>query len=838
MTLESEFQTAAALASSGETERALAAFEGICDRWPGVAVAQANRGVLLRRLDRRTEALDALAKAARLAPAEPERWVQLASVAHEIGDMRTSVAALRRVLSLAPDSADALYDLGLALPMIGRRLEAARALRRRIVVQPGSADAWVRLARAEARLGRAETPILTALRSALVLDPGNLAGVRDRALRTGREDATARWHTLAPHDGAALEGLAERLIERGETRRARTLLLEHMDGIEAKTDERTRDALIRAARASGVPGADVRRTAYERWVDRTEASVPPAAPASPSDASDWPLISILLPVCDPPLQILRETLASVRDQSYPHWQLCIADDASSDPDVVALLEEAARTDARIRLVRRNDRGHISAASNSALALASGSHVGLLDHDDLLTPDALAVMAETLRREPGLGLIYSDEDKIDPAGNRFDPHFKPDWDPDRIVTQNYVCHFLVARTDLIRRIGGFRQGLEGAQDHDLVLRLSERLDPAEIRHIPRILYHWRVMEGSTALNVDAKPYAARAGNRAAAEHLKRLGRTARVRSERGGGRRVIDSPPQPSPHVRAVIATRDRVDLLRRAVDGLLGRTDYPSLDLVILDNGSREAATERYLSALSADPRVTILDRPGPFNFSALMNEGADLLRPLLPGGRALGPRDPHEILLFLNNDVEPAGDPGWLTEMVAQASRADVGVVGALLLYPDRTVQHAGVALAGDWVSRHLEVGEPDLEGGYRGRRRCVQSVSAVTGACMAIRRRVFEAVGGFEAVRLAVDFSDVDLCLKAAAAGYRTIFTPFAKLIHHESATRGPYMSVEKRGRWEAEAAVMRARWGEALGRDPFYNPNLAIAPGTKTFQVKSPD
>jgi GT2 family glycosyltransferase/tetratricopeptide (TPR) repeat protein len=836
MTLESEFQTAAGLAASGETERALAAFEGICARWPGIAVAQANRGVLLRRLDRRTEALDALAKAARLAPAEPDRWVQLASVAHEIGDMRTTVSALRRVLTLAPNSADALYDLGLALPMIGRRIEAARALRRRIVLNPGAADAWVRLARAEARLGHAETPILAALQSALVLDPANLAGVRDRALRTGREDANARWHVLAPRDGAALQSLVDRLIERGERTRARDLLIGHMDGIDAKTDERTRDALIRAARASGVPDAALSRTAYERWVERTERSIQPATPRA--DAPEAPLISILLPVCDPPVDILRETLQSVRDQSYPHWQLCIADDASRDPRVVALLEETARSDSRMLLVRRADRGHISAASNSALALASGSHVGLLDHDDLLTPDALAVMADTLMREPSLGLIYSDEDKIDPAGNRFDPHFKPDWDPDRIVTQNYICHFLVARADLVRRVGGFRQGLEGAQDHDLVLRLSERLTPAEIRHIPRILYHWRVLEGSTALNVDAKPYAARAGSRAAAEHLKRSGRAARLRSERGGGRRVIDNPPHPAPHVRAVIATRDRLDLLHRAVDGLLSRTDYPALDLVILDNGSREPGTERYLSALSADPRVTILDRPGPFNFSALMNEGADVGRPVVNSGHALGPRDPNEVLLFLNNDVEPAGDPRWLTEMVAQASRADVGVVGALLLYPDRTVQHAGVALAGDWVSRHLEVGEPDLEGGYRGRRRCVQTVSAVTGACMAIRRRVFEAVGGFEADQLAVDFSDVDLCLKAAAAGYRTVFTPFAKLIHHESATRGPYMSVEKRERWEAEAATMRARWGETLPHDPFYNPNLAIAPGTKTFGIKPPN
>jgi GT2 family glycosyltransferase len=462
-------------------------------------------------------------------------------------------------------------------------------------------------------------------------------------------------------------------------------------------------------------------------------------------------------------------------------------------------------------------------------LAEGTFVAFLDHDDVLAPHALAVMAQALALNPELDLLYSDEDKLDEAGTRFGPHFKPNWDPDRVVRQNYVCHFAVHRTALVRRLGGLRIGLEGAQDHDLVLRMSEIVSPDRIQHVPQILYHWRAIEGSTATGLAAKPYAAQAGDRAASDHLMRTGKGARVWSDKHG-RRVIYNLPEVLPRVTAIIPTRDRVELLRQAVQGLLYRTDYPNIEIIIVDNGSTAPETERYLSDLSADPRIAVLNHPGAFNLSAMMNRAA-AERSVDDTEQSIG----RDILLFLNNDVEPMQDPTWLRELVSHACRPDVGAVGAMLLYPNRTIQHAGVVLAGDWVARHVESGDEDSEAGYLSRRRITQTISAVTGACLAIRRDIFDAVGGFDEDELAIDYSDIDLCLKAGAAGYRTVFAPLAKLIHHESATRGPFMSPEKRPRWEAESAVMRKRWGALLYNDPYYNPNMAIGPEVRAFTPK---
>lgn len=829
MDLTTAFADAATLAAQGRAEDALAAFTEIARRWPNVALVHANRAVLLRRLGQNVEAVSAFSTAAHLDPRDPERWSALAGAAHDSGSIVTAVSALRRQILLTPHNPDAVYNLGVALPMLGLRHEAERELLKRVTMDPGASGAWVRLGRAKFRTGRPNRELFAAFQKACVLEPANFDALAGLGVRFGGLSHLSRWHVRAPNTIEASELLAKALIDAGKHTRLRTLLNDHLSEISA-TDNA--DELIRLVRAVTPPIAPHLRTSYERWIERHDQVDVAGWRAAISGWENPPTISILLPVCDPPVEVFRETLASVTGQIYPHWTLCIADDASTNPEVRALIDALARSDARVKVAWRVRRGHISAATNSALKLADGPFIGFLDHDDLLAPHALAVMAEALVRNPELDLLYSDEDKLDEAGTRFGPHFKPGWDPDRIVRQNYVCHFAVHRTALLRRLGGLRIGLEGAQDHDLVLRMSEIVPAARIRHIPRILYHWRAIEGSTATGLTAKPYAAQAGDRAASDHLMRTGTGARVWSDRHG-RRVIHHLPVIPPRVVAIIPTRDRVELLRQTVDGLLLRTDYPDIEVIIVDNGSTASETERYLSDLSADPRVAVLNHPGAFNFSAMMNRAAAL--------RSVGGTRPvsgQDILLFLNNDVEPLQDRSWLRELVSQAARADVGAVGALLLYPNRTVQHAGVVLAGDWVARHVESGDEDSEPGYLSRRRITQTVSAVTGACLAIRREVFDRVGGFDENGLAIDFSDIDLCLKAGAAGYRTVFAPLAKLIHHESATRGPFMSPEKRPRWEAEAAVMRRRWGDLLSADPYYNPNLAIGPTARAFTPKLED
>ena len=431
------------------------------------------------------------------------------------------------------------------------------------------------------------------------------------------------------------------------------------------------------------------------------------------------------------------------------------------------------------------------------------------------------MASAIVAEPDLDLVFSDEDKVDEAGSRFDPHFKPDFDPDRLLGHNYISHLVVYRRSWVDAVGGLREGLEGSQDHDLLLRVIEAAGSLRVRHLTRPLYHWRAMAGSTALSIEFKPYALPATRRAVNDHLQRCHRGARL-VQTATWHQVIWPLPDPPPLASIIVATRDRLELLRRCVDGVLHSTDYPERELVLLDNGSERPETLAWLREIAVDPRVRVLSRPGPFNYSALMNDGA-----AAAGG---------EVLVFLNNDTEPC-DPDWLDELVRQACRPGVGAVGAKLLYPDRSVQHGGVTLSGDYVARHVDIGADDPDGGYFGRSGVVQTMSAVTGACLAIRRTVFEAIDGFDAERLAIDFSDIDLCLRAAAAGHRTLWTPFARLFHHESATRGSYLTEAKLARWEAERDVMRARWGRLLDRDPWYNANLAINPESRAYDLAFP-
>lgn len=552
-------------------------------------------------------------------------------------------------------------------------------------------------------------------------------------------------------------------------------------------------------------------TSYAAWIRRFDTMTRAEATRIRADIATWdapPLISILMPVHDPAPKVLEAALRSARGQLYPHWELCIVDDASTDPAVPKLLARAAARDPRIRILRRDQNGHIARATNDALALARGAHAAFLDHDDLLAEVALYEIARAIRSDPDLALIYSDEDKVDARGRRFEPHFKSDFNRELLYGQNYVNHLSVVRVDVLRALGGLRPGFEGSQDHDMLLRLTAGLPPERVRHIPKILYHWRAAGGSGTFSDRALATAEAARLKALAELAEPMG----ARAERGphGFNRLVRALPAP-PLVSVIIPTRDRAELLETALRGLFEATDYPRLEVLVVDNDSREAETHALFARFADDPRFRVLPVAGAFNFSELCNRGAEAVQ--------------GEVLLFLNNDVEVI-EPGWLTEMTSIAVDPTVGAVGAKLLYPDGTLQHGGIVLGIGGIAGHSHPGLPADAPGYFARMALSQEVSAVTGACLTMRRSVFFEVGGFDAKDLKVAFNDVDLCLRVGAAGYRIVWTPHARLVHHESKSRGPEDNPEKWARFEAESRVMQERWEPLLRADPYYNPNLSRA------------
>ncbi|TXK59855.1 glycosyltransferase family 2 protein [Alkalisalibacterium limincola] len=526
-------------------------------------------------------------------------------------------------------------------------------------------------------------------------------------------------------------------------------------------------------------------------------------------AARGPLVSILLPVYDTPEAWLRSCIDSVLAQTYPRWELCICDDASPQAHVARVLEDYARRDARIKVVSREENGHISRASNSALELATGEFVALLDHDDELRPHALQTMVSALVDAPGARFAYSDEDKIDAEGNRFDPYFKPAWDRELVLGQNYLCHLSVVDTALVREVGGFRPGFEGSQDHDLFLRCTARLADGQILHVPKVLYHWRAIPGSTALGRGEKDYASEAGRRAVASYLEHNEPGAQVESLSHGHYRVLRPLPAPPPRVAIIIPTRDRVDLLRTCVESVLERTDYPAFEVIIVDNQSREPETLAYLDEVVGDARVRVLEHDQAFNYSAINNH-------------AVSTTD-ADVVCLLNNDIEVI-EAGWLAELVARAVRPGVGAVGAKLLYPDDTIQHAGVVLGVMGVANHAFTGFSRDYPGHGGRARVAQCYSAVTGACLVVTRERYLAVGGLDEA-LAVAFNDIDFCLRLRASGFVNQWSPFATLYHHESATRGSDVAPEKAARFLGEVRLMETRWEFEIGHDPAYNPNLTL-------------
>jgi GT2 family glycosyltransferase len=545
--------------------------------------------------------------------------------------------------------------------------------------------------------------------------------------------------------------------------------------------------------------------AYHAWLEKH--GEPRALPLSGGlplararvHAKAPPLFSVVVPVLRPPRWALERCVASVLAQKYHDFQLVLADDASLDRSLDEQLHLFARLDPRVDLVLRSETGGISAATNSAIGRARGEYLVFLDHDEL-HGDALSAMAAAIAANPQADVLYSDEDKINAAGERCVPSLKPDWSPDLLLSSAYFCHLLVIRRSLVASLGGLRSAFDGSQDYDLMLRATEVA--CLVVHVPEILYHWRVLEGSTSADPHAKPWAFEAEHRVLEEAMARREIEAVVEPHpRFVGNFHVRRAVPGEPLVSIIVPFRDEPEMTASCYRSLVSSPGYERFELLLVDNASELPETEMLLAELSQDPRVRVLHDPQPFDWVAINNAAAT---------RAEG-----EVLLFMNNDIE-ARSAGWLEAMLAHALRDEVGAVGALLRYPDLTIQHAGIVVGMSFGAAHVLQGLPFGQPSYMLMADLTRNCSAVTGACMMTRRACFEKLGGFDTA-LPVAFNDVDYCLRLRKDGLLVVYTPLAELVHFESKSRGHADDVE-------ETPVFRDRWrDEILGGDPYYNRNL---------------
>ena len=526
-----------------------------------------------------------------------------------------------------------------------------------------------------------------------------------------------------------------------------------------------------------------------------------------------PKVSVICPAYKPGLADFVHAIDSVRRQTWANWELIIVDDGSRSPVLTQAFEEMCAADPRIRAVPHRRNQGISAATNTGIDAATGAWVALLDHDDLLVDTALEVML-LAAANTGATVLYSDEDKIDRSGNLQEPHFKTDWNPRLLLGYNYVCHLLMVEAQTLRAVGPLRPQYDGAQDHDLVLRLSEAVPATAIHHVPEVLYHWRKTPGSTAAAQSAKSYAVEAGRHAVQDHLDRRGLPAVVEAPSGSTLYDVRWRFRAEPKVSILIPFKDQAATTRRCLECVLGVTAYRNYEVVLIDNWSTSLDAAKLVAEVKADPRVRVLRVEEDFNYSRLNNGAAAQLE--------------TDLLLFLNNDVF-VEQPDWLRLMVNETlADPHVGIVGAKLIYPDQTVQHAGVVLGVGGVADHPFRYDRRNDPGYCFRAVCAQDVSAVTAACMLCRADAFRAVGGFDEANLPVAFNDVDLCLRVGQAGYRIVMTPAVVVEHHESLSRGDDLAEHKLPRFYGENQVMWDRWRPLLEADPFYNPHFSHETG----------
>lgn len=562
---------------------------------------------------------------------------------------------------------------------------------------------------------------------------------------------------------------------------------------------------------------------YPEWIEKTKFTLKELEEKKNkvSTFEYKPLISIIFPVYNVDENFLREAIESALNQIYENFEICIVDDGSTKEHIKPVLEEYAAKDKRVKLEFSPVNEHISSTSNKCINLATGEFIFLFDHDDLLEPNTLYEFVKVLNTKPELDFIYPDEDQITIYGMRLNPIFKPDWSPETLISMMYPTRGLL-RKSIIDKIGGFRKGFEGSQDYDLVLRFVEQTTNDKIYHIPQILYHWRRIPGSTAEVYDAKPYARNASIQALKETIIRRNIDGELTDGYTSPSFHIKRKIRNNPKVSIIIPAKDKINYVKKLIDSIESETvcDGFSYEIVLVDNNSSEPESLKYFEEVSTKHKV--LRFPYPFNYSAINNFAVD--------------NCDGDYLLFLNNDMSVVNKE-WLYELLQLAEEPEIGIVGARLLFPNDTIQHAGVYLHKDGVGGHIFRGFYKEIHGYMDRILITSNVSAVTGACMMISRTKFEEIGRFDAENLPVAFNDVDLCLKSLKAGYRNLYTPFTVLYHYESISRGPEDTPEKIKRFNKEWTYMFSKWKDELQQDRYWNPNLVLNNGilSLNFEVK---
>ncbi|WP_166372398.1 glycosyltransferase family 2 protein [Psychromonas sp. SA13A] len=553
---------------------------------------------------------------------------------------------------------------------------------------------------------------------------------------------------------------------------------------------------------------------YKRWIKNIEPTL-----WQPVLSEQSHCFSIVVPVYNPPIKFLKACVESVQQQSYQNWQLVLVNDASTFPVVNNYLDQLGLISDKITIVTNFSNLHISASTNVGIKASSGDFIVLLDHDDRLAPQALNEVACLLLEQPELEWIYSDEDFINKNGKRVAPHFKSAWNPYLLHAHNYITHLSIYKRDFLQQLGGCRVGFEGAQDYDLALRASEILKPNQIAHIAKILYHWRIHEGSTAANTGDKPYTVKAGQHALIEHFERSEIDAKINEGNLDNFYHVQYIPKNWPKVSIIIPTRDHKSVLETCVSSLLAKTDYAELEIIIMDNQSKQADALAYLAQLNRHENISVIKHDKAFNYSEINNRAVEL---------ASG-----EVIVLLNNDTEVINS-AWLKELVGLAMQANVGCVGAKLLYPDQTIQHAGIVMGLGGYAAHSHRCIPNDSGGYYNRLHLNQVVSGVTGACLAIRKETYLVVGGLDE-SYQVAYNDVDFCLKVKSIGFYNVYCAHAQLYHYESKTRGnDAENPERIKRFDKEKALLLERWKPEIENDPYYSPHLTR--DAEDFSIRS--
>ncbi len=563
---------------------------------------------------------------------------------------------------------------------------------------------------------------------------------------------------------------------------------------------------------------------YEAYVPTEEELKTQRAAGVRLAEKGGPLLSVVVPVYRTPLPYLRDMLRSVRRQTYPNWELCIVNASPYDPasgrgdetdrKVAALLKKYAEHDSRIHVQDLTDNAGIAENTNAGIRMASGDWICLLDHDDLLSPAALYQVVRYAAAHPSVGMIYTDEDKIreresDKKPEHLQPNLKPDFNLDLLRSNNYITHFTCVRRDVLPE-GLMRSEFNGAQDYDFIFRCAENCS-GRVGHVPEILYHWRIHAASTADNPISKQYAYEAGRRAIAEHLQRTGTPGSVTALKDFGFYRVSYPVQGQPLVSILIPNKDHASMLRKCIQLVREKSTYRNVEILVIENNSEESETFTLYKELEERGEARILYWDGPFNYAAINNFGA---------AAAAG-----EYLLLLNNDIEVI-TPDWIEQMLGVCQRPEVGACGVRLYYPDDTYQHAGIVIGIGGIAGSMFVDMKRGRGGYLHKAELLQDLSAVTAACMMLRREIFEEIGGFTE-ELAVAFNDVDLCLRIRQAGYLVVYNPYAEMYHLESKSRGVEDTKQKVRRFQTEIEYMRTRWEKLLkSGDPMYNKNLSLS------------